>query len=95
MSEYKYTGELVGKFDTRRDCIGAVTNAVRRHNERRAEHGLEPKTTVEEAIERVIAFKPYLCDYCLSQFLTEEELEEHQPCPTWQYDMGETEVPPV
>jgi hypothetical protein len=82
---YKYTAEIIGRYETRHKAIGQATIAARERAERRYDTTLTPKG-YRAVISRVYAYEPYICDYCHETFLHEEELSDHHPCSHWQDD---------
>lgn len=80
---WKYTDERSGVHETRHDAVGAAAIKTREYRERRSIEApdLGAGPTVKEGTSRVYAFKPFLCSACGGTFLTEDEYEEHRPCP--------------
>lgn len=80
---WKYTNERAGIHETRHEAIGEAAIEARRLQEKYPER---PVPTPLEATGYVYAFKPFICGYCHETFLTEDEHDDHQPCPMWEKD---------
>lgn len=86
MTEWKYSGRFGGTHDTRHEAIGAAAVTARVQRERRREidgEAAEDFPSPLRAVGMVYAHPPYVCSYCTETFMTEDEYDQHDPCPLW------------
>jgi hypothetical protein len=93
MKPYRYTAEYGGEYETRHEAIGQATIQARERAQTRFDTKPTPKGYIE-AISRVYAFEPHICDYCHQTFLYRDDYENHKTCPWWEYHQGERDEPP-